>query len=179
MSPQEVIRFWFEELKPKDWFAKSDSTDQLISARFLKVHQAATRCELWDWRSSPEGCLAEILVLDQFSRNIYRSKPESFASDALALALAQNAVLAKNDQSLSSAMKAFLYMPHMHSESKTIHIEAIRLFSQPGLEENLKFELRHKEIIEKFGRYPHRNKILGRVSTPEEIEFLKSPFSSF
>ena len=123
--------------------------------------------------------MAEIIILDQFSRNIYRNHPNAFAYDSLALALAQTAVAVNADHELDINQRAFLYMPYMHSESLIIHEVAITLFSQPSMEANLQFELRHKEIIDRFGRYPHRNKILGRISTPEEIGFLKTAVSSF
>ncbi|EWH08044.1 hypothetical protein DS2_19376, partial [Catenovulum agarivorans DS-2] len=125
------------------------------------------------------GSLAEIIILDQFSRNIYRDQPEAFASDAMALALAQFAISQQFDQQLLPIQQAFLYMPFMHSESKLIHVEAVKLFEAAGWTNNLEFELQHKNIIDKFGRYPHRNKILGRQSTKEEIEFLQQPNSSF
>lgn len=179
MSYQEVIDFWFKELEPKQWWVKDDTFDQLIRARFSKVLQEAAVGECWQWRSCAAGRLAEVIVLDQFSRNIYRNKPQSFAQDALALVLAQEAVRAGADQALSMQEKCFLYMPYMHSESLFIHDQAVLLFDQPGLENNYEFELKHKVIIERFGRYPHRNSILGRASTPEEKEFLLQPNSGF
>jgi uncharacterized protein (DUF924 family) len=118
-------------------------------------------------------------VLDQFSRNIYRNHANAFASDALALALAQTAVIAGADRDLVLDRRTFLYMPYMHSESSVIHQIALTLFNAPGMENNYDFELRHKKIIDRFGRYPHRNSILGRDSTPEEIEFLKTAGSAF
>jgi len=118
-------------------------------------------------------------VIDQFSRNIYREKPASFSNDPLALILAQTAVQLGADKDLEPDARAFLYMPYMHSESALIHVEAVRLFSHPGLERNLDFELRHKAVIDRFGRFPHRNAILGRTSTPEETAFLLTPGSSF
>jgi uncharacterized protein (DUF924 family) len=118
-------------------------------------------------------------VLDQFSRNLYRDDARAFAQDVVALVLAQEAVSLGLDANLATAQKAFLYMPYMHSESLVIHAAAVTLFSQPGLEFNHDFELRHKAIIERFGRYPHRNAVLGRTSTPEELEFLNGPGSSF
>jgi uncharacterized protein (DUF924 family) len=126
-----------------------------------------------------EGRLAEIIVLDQFSRNMFRDTPAAFAQDALALVLAQEAVFSGADKLLSETQCSFLYMPFMHSESLVIHELAVELFSKPGLEGNLDFEMRHKVIIEKFGRYPHRNNILQRESTEEEMEFLKLPGSGF
>jgi len=134
---------------------------------------------LFDWRSNALGRLAEIIVLDQFSRNIFRDQSSAFAWDAQALVLAQEAVTAGALEQLESSQQAFLIMPYMHSESKMIHEQAIKLFSRPGLEFNLDFEKRHKVIIDRFGRYPHRNEILGRQSTAEEQEFLKQPGSAF
>ena len=176
---KKVIDFWFEELDPSDWWKKDEKLDQTIKDRFLPTHQAAINCELNEWRTQALGRLAEILVIDQFSRNIYRDRPESFLHENLALALSQEAVNGNHDKDLTAKQKAFLYMPYMHSESKVIHEQAVKLFEQPGLESNLDFELKHKVIIDRFGRYPHRNKVLGRPSTKEEIEFLKQPNSSF
>lgn len=179
MEAKEIIQFWFVELKPQDWFKKDDQLDLQIKNRFLDIHGKASKGELSGWRDNFFGRLAEIIILDQFSRNIFRGRPESFAFDPLALILAQEAIRAKADQELSLEKRPFVYMPFMHSESKAIHQEAVGLFSQKGLEISLDFELKHKAIIDKFGRYPHRNEILGRKSTREEIEFLKSPDSSF
>ena len=179
MNYQDVISFWFEEIESKNWWMKNKEFDQVIRKRFMPVHSKAIRCELFEWRDEPLGRLAEIILLDQFTRNIFRDSPISFAFDALALALSQEAIHAKADVSLSQNQKIFLYMPFMHSESSEIHSKAIELFSVEGLENNLEFERKHKEIIDRFGRYPHRNAILGRRSTEEEEEFLKQPGSSF
>ena len=153
--------------------------DEAIRTRFGDTLEAAARCELFAWRTTPEGRLAEILVLDQFSRNVYRDTARAFAQDALALVLAQELVAGGHDQHLTPKQRAFANMPYMHSESLAIHAQAVQLFALPGLENNLSFELRHKAIIERFGRYPHRNAILGRTSTPEELAFLSEPGSSF
>ncbi|KPD22361.1 DUF924 family protein [Idiomarina abyssalis] len=179
MKAQPVLDFWFKELTPKQWFAKSDELDNTIAKRFSDTLKAAAEGELWHWRETPHGRLAEVIVLDQFSRNIYRGSPRAFGQDVIALVLAQEAVEKGADKLLDASEKAFLYMPYMHSESALIHEKAMRLFSQPGLENNYKFEVRHKEIIDRFGRYPHRNRVLGRESTPEEEDFLKQPGSSF
>lgn len=178
-KPEDVLAFWFEEIAPKQWWGRSDDFDQHIKSRFGALHYAAGRCELYGWRESAIGRLAEIIVLDQFSRNIYRDHPKAFAYDSLALALAQTAVAVNAGHELDTVQRTFLYMPYMHSESLMIHEIVIPLFSQPGMEANLEFELRHKEIIDRFGRYPHRNAILGRTSTPEEIDFLKTTGASF
>ena len=174
-----ILNFWFTELTPQQHFAKEAALDESIRTRFSPTLGAAARCELFPWRATPEGRLAEILVLDQFSRNVYRDTARAFAQDALALALAQELVASGQDRSLPTAQRVFAYMPYMHSESALIHEQALALFAQPGMENNLDFERRHKAIIDRFGRYPHRNAILGRTSTPEELAFLSEPGSSF
>ena len=179
MHPQPILHFWFTELTPAQHFAKDAALDETIGSRFGAVLEAAARCELFGWRTTPEGRLAEVLVLDQFSRNVWRDTPRAFAQDALALALAQELVATGADRSLPVAQRRFAYMPYMHSESALIHQQAVALFSQPGLEDNLRFERAHQAIIERFGRYPHRNAVLGRTSTPEELAFLQEPGSSF
>jgi uncharacterized protein (DUF924 family) len=175
----EVLRFWFEEATPKQRFKTDAAFDAAIRARFGATHAAAARGELWTWRDHADGCLAEIVVLDQFSRNLFRGSAQAFACDGMALVLAQEAIRAGADRDMPAARRAFLYMPYMHSESPAIHVEAERLFRQSGLEDNLKFELRHKAIIARFGRYPHRNAVLGRQSTPEETAFLAGRGSTF
>ena len=179
MQPQDILHFWFDELLEKQHFAKDAALDEAITLRFGATLEAAARCELYAWRAKPEGRLSEIIVLDQFSRNVYRDTPLAFAQDALALALAQELVSGGHDQNMGLPQCRFVYMPYMHSESRLVHAQALRLFALPGLEDNLDFELKHKAIIERFGRYPHRNAILGRVSTAAEIAFLNEPGSSF
>jgi len=176
---KEILRFWFEEIEHSLWWAKNDEFDRLIIERFSDIHASATRCELVEWRAEARGRLAEIIVLDQFSRNMFRGSPSSFAHDSLALALAQEAVSAKADKELSPMERGFLYMPFMHSESLKIHEVAMDLFQRNGIQGGIDFEIKHKRIIESFDRYPHRNAILGRASTAEEIEFLKQPGSGF
>ena len=179
MHYQQIIDFWFDEIDPKQWWRADDAFDRRIAERFGDTHARAVQCELFAWRSQPLGRLAEIIVLDQFSRNIYRGTARAFAADQLALGLAQEAVAAQAAAALEPRHRAFLYMPYMHSESRLIHEIAVQLFSEKGLESNLDFELRHKAIIDRFGRYPHRNALLGRESSKEEIDFLKTPGSSF
>lgn len=175
----DVLKFWFDDLQPKQWWVKDENLDEQIRERFSEVHAQACRCELFSWRSEPKGRLAEIIVLDQFSRNMYRGQPEAFMQDALALALAQEAVSSRADRALSQMERNFLYMPYMHSESLAVHDVAVTLFRENGIESGLEYERKHREIIERFGRYPHRNEALGRESTPEELEFLKQPGSRF
>jgi uncharacterized protein (DUF924 family) len=176
---EEIIKFWFEEIETSQWWKKDAEFDQLISDRFSAIHKRASRCELYDWRETAEGRLAEIIVLDQFSRNMYRDSPRSFSNDALALALSQEAIRLGADKEVSTRKRSFIYLPFMHSESAIIHEVAVDLYTALGREENLKFELKHKAIIDRFGRYPHRNEVLGRISTEEEIAFLSKPGSSF
>lgn len=179
MQAEDILHFWFEELSPAQHFAQEDAIDAMIRVRFGPIWQAAQHCELWEWRATPQGRLAEIVVLDQFSRHIHRGTPLAFAQDAQALALAQELVAGRHDQALAPAQRAFAYMPYMHSESALVHTQAVELFTQLGNERNLDFEMRHKAIIDRFGRYPHRNAILGRSSSAEELAFLSEPGSSF
>jgi uncharacterized protein (DUF924 family) len=177
--PDTILKFWFEELAPAQWWRVDAVLDATIRTRFGEVHRSAAAGELFAWREMPAGRLAEIIVLDQFSRNLYRGTPQGFACDAMALALAQEAVRARADAALDAARRGFLYMPYMHSESAVIHAQAAPLFAAPGLENHAKSALQHKAIIDRFGRYPHRNAVLGRASTPEEIAFLLQPNSGF
>lgn len=171
---QDILKFWFEELSPRQWFTGGVGIDDEIRNRFSDLHKSASLGELFSWRITPEGRLGEIIVLDQFSRNIYRGSPLAFAQDAIALVLSQEMVCLGLDKKIPLSQRAFVYMPYMHSESKHIHVEAQKLFSIPGLEDNYKFETLHKDVIDRFGRYPHRNSVLGRRSTHEELEFLKT-----
>lgn len=179
ITPADILAFWFEQTEPAKWWTRDVTFDRQIAERFTDAHAAATRCELYAWRDSPTGRLAEVIVLDQFSRNLNRDSALAFANDPLALALAQEAIAAQADQALTPLQRSFLYLPFMHSESLPIHEIAVGLYERNGLANNLDFELRHKRIIERFGRYPHRNVAIGRVSTADELAFLQTPDSSF
>lgn len=179
LTSNNVIAFWFEELTPAQWWKKDAEVDAIIRDRFLAIHHAACVGELAEWRVTAEGALAEIIVLDQFSRNIYRDNPKSFAADSIALILAQTAIANGIDQQLNQEQRGFLYLPFMHSESLKIHEQAIELYTKLGNPNQLDYEHKHKVIIERFGRYPHRNVVLGRESTAEELAFLEEPNSSF
>jgi uncharacterized protein (DUF924 family) len=174
-----VLTFWFEELGPKEWWSSGPEVDARIRQRYLGLLQRAAQGELYAWRSRPHGRLAEIIVLDQFSRNIYRDRAESYSQDAMALVLAQEAVAAQAHEPLSLTERAFLLIPYMHSESKVVHLQGEILYREFAPQDNYEFEVRHKVIIDRFGRYPHRNEIMGRTSTPEELEFLRQPGSRF
>lgn len=175
----EVLKFWFEEIEPRMWWVSEPAFDERVRERFSELLARTARGELSSWRATARGRLAEIIVLDQFSRNIHRNTPQAFSQDPMALALAQEAVAANAHRELASGECAFLLMPYMHSESRLIHVEADKLFREFAPPENHAFELRHKAIIDRFGRYPHRNGILGRESTPREVEFLRQPGSRF
>lgn len=175
----EVIHFWFEEIDNKLWWEKNTDFDNVISSRFTQLHQQAIAGELYAWRETALGALAEIILLDQFSRNMFRNSAQSFRYDGQALVLAQSAIARGLDKALTAVQRSFLYLPYMHSESLLIHEQAELLYKENGISANLEFELKHKYIIEKFGRYPHRNAILKRTSTDNELSFLNEPDSSF
>lgn len=176
---EAVLRFWFAEVDPKRWWTADPEFDALVRDRFLPTLRQAMRGELYGWRVAPQGRLAEVIVLDQFSRNVFRDTPAAFAQDPMALALAQEAVTSGALPELQPIERAFLLLPYMHSESRLIHAEAERLFLRWAPADNHQFELRHKAIIDRFGRYPHRNGTLGRASSAEEIAFLGQPGSRF
>lgn len=176
---RDVIEFWFEEIEQQQWWVKDSGFDALIRQRFGELHQQAIHGELYGWRDTALGRLAEIIVLDQFSRNLYRDSAQAFSNDIAALILAQEAVALKLDQQLSKVQRSFMYMPYMHSESLAIHDAGLPLFERLGMASTLDFERQHYAIIERFGRYPHRNAILGRTSTAQEVAFLQTQGSSF
>lgn len=171
-SAEDVIRFWFVDHGSDDWFSSSEAFDAELAAAFADTHAAVAQGEAWSWREAPEGRLAEILVLDQFSRQLFRGSARAFASDSMALALAQEAVAGGNDKALDPQKRMFLYMPYMHSESLVVHEEALRLFTDLDNENILKFEIAHADCLRRFGRYPRRNAALGRESTAEEKAYI-------
>lgn len=174
MGYQTVIDFWFKDAGPKRWFAKDEAFDAEIRNRFLDIHRAVASGETASWRVDPLGRLAEIIVLDQFSRNMFRGSGEAFAYDGQALSLAQEAVSLGIDKQLTKTERRFLYMPYMHSESKAVHWQALWLFIKLGDWTTLTYEWKHKRVIDRFGRYPHRNDALGRESTAEEKEWMNT-----
>lgn len=179
MTPQDILHFWFEATPPRAWWAVDPAFDEVIRQRFGDVLRRAAQGECEHWRRQTKGRLAEIVVLDQFSRNAHRGTAQAFAQDPMALALAQEAVAQGELSQLSPVERSFLLLPFMHSESRQVHQRAEALYREHALPDNLQFELRHKAIIDRFGRYPHRNEALGRLSTDEELEFLKQPGSRF
>jgi len=173
-----ILAFWFEETDHSLWWMADPEFDRRVKERFHDLLNQAAQGELFSWRGEPKGRLAEIIVLDQFSRNIHRNTPAAFTQDPMALVLAQEAVSAGVHQALSPVERGFLLLPYMHSESRQIHVQAEALYREHA-PDNYEFELKHKAIIDRFGRYPHRNQVLGRASSADEIEFLKQPGSDF
>jgi uncharacterized protein (DUF924 family) len=171
----EVLRFWFGQ-EAKRWFEKNATFDAEIRSRYLPLYEALSSNH--DWLSQPRDCLARIVVLDQFPRNMFRGTPRAFAADPLALAAAKHAVARGYDRDLATVERQFVYLPFEHSESLADQERACELMKPLG-EDLHDWALRHKRIIERFGRFPHRNQVLGRKSTPEEIEFLETPGSGF
>ncbi|NMG20489.1 DUF924 family protein [Brasilonema bromeliae] len=187
---KEILDFWFGSSgspdygKPKSfWFSKKPEFDEELRIRFLTDYQKAAGGYLDDWMDFPDSCLALILLLDQFPRSMFRDTPEAFATDWEALSVAQHAVAQRYDQKLLPVQRWFVYLPFEHSENLEHQSQAVRLFQQLGDDPDsvscIDYALRHMQVIERFRRFPHRNKILGRVSTPEEKEFLKHKGSSF
>lgn len=173
-TPFEVIDYWFNELHPHQWFEGGEDIDREVTQRFSTLLEEASRGELYIWRKSALGRLAEIIILDQFTRHIHRGTARAYENDREALILAEELVQLGQDKELPSIQRAFAYLPFMHSESKVIHQMALKLYTELGDQENLDYEIRHKELIDHFGRYPQRNEALGRESTEEEKEFLKN-----
>lgn len=176
---QAVLSFWFEDTYPKSWWTVDPAFDAEVTRRYGALLMQASRGELHQWRDELTGRLAEIIVLDQFSRNIHRNTPLAFANDTMALVLAQEAVRGGSLEALPAVQRTFLLLPYMHSESALIHELAEALYRDHCPAESYQFELKHKAVIDRFGRYPHRNAVLGRASTAEELAFLKQPGSSF
>ena len=179
MVPEDVLRFWFGgEDEPREaWFRKDEEFDREIRDRFEGLYEDAASGALDGWRESAEGALALVIALDQFPRNMFRGDPRSYATDEKARETARYAVDRAFDRELPPVRRTFLYMPFMHSEDLEDQRRSVALFEGTGEAE--RYAVRHKEIVERFGRFPHRNAVLGRTTTPEEAEFLKEPGSSF
>jgi uncharacterized protein (DUF924 family) len=169
----DVLRFWFVELQPQDWFSGSAEVDEAIRSRFGHLYEALLASPLLPSSLDARSILAAVIVFDQFPRNLFRKSAAAYAADARALELARHAVATGSDRSLKDQERHFLYMPFMHSEDRAMQAESVRLFA--GLStDGLQWAKHHQGIVERFGRFPHRNALLGRTSTPEEIEFLKT-----
>ncbi len=170
----EVLKFWLEETEPAQRFKKNPDFDALIKQRFEQTYWDVLGGKIRDWRGAPEGRLAEIIVLDQFARNMFSDDAQAFAGDALALSLAEEAIADGDDMKVPQERRVFFYLPYMHSESAEVHTKALDIFKQYGNAAYMDFEIKHKAIIDTFGRYPHRNRALGRNSTSAEIKWLEA-----
>jgi uncharacterized protein (DUF924 family) len=185
---EEVLLFWFgppaaRGQRDARWFGKDAAFDEECRARFLALHEQAAAGALSGWKGEPRGCLALILLLDQFPRNMFRGTPRAFATDPLALETARHAVGKGYDRQMLPVERMFVYLPFEHSERLADQVTSCELTKPleafPETADAYRYALAHRQIIERFGRFPHRNAILGRPSTPEELEFLKQPGSSF
>lgn len=170
---EDVLRFWFTELQPKDWFSGSTQIDEACRSRFGQLYRALQASPLLPSSLDARALLAGVIVFDQFPRNLFRKSAAAYGTDARALELARHAVATGKDRSLTDQQRHFLYMPFMHSEDRAMQAESVRLLTELS-EDTAKWARHHRDIVERFGRFPHRNAIVGRTSTPEEIEFLKT-----
>lgn len=173
-SPDDVLTFWFADHGRDDWFAGKPEFDDAVRARFAATHEAVSRGEAYSWRSTPGGRLAEIIVLDQFSRQLHRGSAHAFAQDGMALVLAQEALALGIDREMDESHRLFLYMPFQHAESLAIQGVSVRLFQGLGNADLLKYAQGHFEVIRRFGRFCKRNAALGRESTAEELRYIES-----
>jgi len=178
-TAETVLDFWFSELTPKDWFVKNDEIDRRITERFFDLHLALSRQISDEWRATPEARLALVIVFDQFPRNIYRGSPLAFATDGLALKEAKAALAVGADKSIGEDRRFFFYMPFEHAEDISEQQRCVGLFEALGNANYLDYANKHYDIIERYGRFPHRNPILGRASTPEEKAYLAEPGAGF
>jgi uncharacterized protein (DUF924 family) len=173
------LKFWFEQTEPDQWFKKNPAFDASIRERFLSLHEVLVSCENHGLLADAQTALAAVIVLDQMSRNMFRDTPRAFATDPLALWVAEAAIARGFDAGLTKDQRMFLYLPFQHSEDRQSQARGVALMASLGDEEQIKWAEAHRAIVDRFGRFPHRNGILGRASTPEETEFLKQPGSSF
>lgn len=198
MDPEDVLAFWFGELddqgrapqaQAKKWFTKNSEFDADVKARFAATHEAVNDGKCEAWLETPRGRLAYVIVLDQLSRNMFRGTADMFASDSRALRAAQGGIDKGDDKKLAGDARTFLYMPLMHSEDWLVQDRCVSLFEdmreaappdeRARLDSHVKYAIMHRDIIKRFGRFPHRNSILDRTSTPDEVEFLTEPNSAF
>ena len=179
IEKEEILNFWFKECKPEQWFKKNEYFDKMIENRFSFVIENAIAGNLGNWEESETGCLALIILLDQFTRNVFRDTPQAFAGDKRALALSQLCCDKDYLTNPDIQRRQFMLMPMMHSENLAVQDASLPLFKKYASKKDYEYAEKHREIIARFGRFPHRNVILGRKSINEELEFLKQPGSSF
>jgi len=174
MSPGDVLAFWFDETMRGAWFRSTAAIDDLIRSRFESLWQQAARGEHDHWSQTADGALALVIVLDQLPLNMFRGQAAAFATEARAISVSKAAVAAGLDRELTGDRVAFLYMPLMHSEDVADQEQSVELFAAAGLDDNLRFARHHRDLIRRFGRFPHRNAVLGRISTADELTYLAS-----
>ena len=174
ISHNEILTFWFSEPMKSHWFSSTEDIDNLIRDNFENLWEQASRGECDDWMQTADGSLALVIVLDQFPLNMFRGTKKSFSTEAKSIEVTKQALAAGQDQQIKKDHLAFLYMPLMHSENDADQALSVSLFERAGLDENVKFAKHHQGIVKRFGRFPHRNKILGRVNTEEEQQYLNS-----
>jgi len=174
VQPNDVISFWYSKEISPFWFRSTEEIDRAIYNEFYDVWLQAAAGKLDNWLDSAEGCLALVIVLDQFPLNMFRNQGRSFSTEAQAISVCKHAVSLGYDRQFDKNTLAFLYMPLMHSENNDDQGMSVALYQQAGLESNLRFARHHQDIVRRFGRFPHRNAILGRESTQQEIEYLNS-----
>jgi uncharacterized protein (DUF924 family) len=169
------LDYWFGAQTPEQWWKRDPAVDEALRTRFGALHERLANEVPEDWLKTPRGTLAAVMVLDQLPRNLFRGSPRAYATDPKALALAKQGVARGLDASLSKDERTFLYVPFQHSEDAADQAQSVALFERLDDAEALDFAHKHKDIIDRFGRFPHRNTVLGRETTPEEAEFLKGP----
>jgi uncharacterized protein (DUF924 family) len=180
-SQADILDFWFEETQPQQWFQTNPDFDTLVRERFTEAYDKAKMGILDDWRRDADGCLALCILMDQFPRNMFRGTPQAFATDGKALVVAKYAISKGFDQVLPPLKRRFIYLPYEHSENLNDQRKSVELFEKMTKDDplGLDYAQRHLKVIEKYGRFPHRNKILGRMNTPEEEEYLAQPAAGF
>lgn len=174
ISPGDILEFWYSEPMASRWFSSTPALDAEIRARYEQVWLAAAEGRLEEWKNSPQGCLALVIVLDQLPLNMFRGEAKSFSTEQQAVEVCKLAIAREYDKQIARDLLAFLYMPLMHSENLLDQDLSVQLFEQAGPEGNLRFARHHRELIRRFGRFPHRNAILGRESSREELDYLRS-----
>ncbi|MDO4878036.1 MAG: DUF924 family protein [Neisseria sp.] len=179
VTPNEILDFWFSKETRRHWFTASEYLDLKIRKQYEPIFRQAINCELSDWRDTIQGRLAEIIILDQFSRALFRGKVHAYTQDRMALILAQEAIRHQSFAFLESRQRQFVLMPYLHSENRSIHAAALGLFQRFATPRAVRLIYKHKAVIDRFGRYPHRNLIMNRQSTQEELVFLRDNPTGF
>lgn len=174
MTPNDIIDFWYSERISKQWFSSTPELDREIREKYAHVWEQAEQGEFDEWRRTPEGCLALVIIFDQLPLNMFRGQAKSFRTERMAVEVAKEAIDNQFDKLIAKDKLAFLYMPFMHSERLEEQDLSVKLYTASGLMENARFAEHHRALVRKYGRFPHRNKILGRESSAEEIAYLNS-----